>query len=241
VGALKKLFALASQVPGRQRISAAVTEGDVGSEILRYAELVKADLIVIGMHARDGGVSRLATRLAVDAPCPVVAVDETQTPRSANAVLRHILVAVNFLPGSLAAAHYGFALARPAGARVTVAHVVPERWEGPRRSDHNVDEMRRIVEQQFRQCLRIAIGEPSGASYGHSEFVTSGQPCVEIVRVVAARDVDLIVMGIDHDAVTPLQLGETIEYVMQFAQRSVVLVPGRLFRPDNRGDPRRLD
>jgi nucleotide-binding universal stress UspA family protein len=58
---LKKLFALARSLPGRPRISAAVTEGEAASEILRHARLVKADLIAVGMQAEDGRVSPLVT------------------------------------------------------------------------------------------------------------------------------------------------------------------------------------
>ena len=105
---LKKLFALARPLPGRPRISAAVTEGDAASEILRHARLIKADLIVVGMRAEDGSVSPLVTRLAVDAPCPVLVVDEKSAAPRRGDDLAHILVAVNFLPASLVAADHAF-------------------------------------------------------------------------------------------------------------------------------------
>ena len=51
---LKKLFTLGQGLPGRPRISAAVTEGEAVAGILRHARMVHADVIALGMHARDG-------------------------------------------------------------------------------------------------------------------------------------------------------------------------------------------
>jgi nucleotide-binding universal stress UspA family protein len=226
---LRKLFALAQHLPGRPRISAAVTEGDAASEILRHARLVKADLLAVGMHAQDGSVSQLVTRLAVDAPCPVLVVDERSMIPATGAALENILAAVNFLPASLAAADYAFALARTVGAQVTVVHVLPEYWEGPPRRDSNVYETRQFVEQHFRRLLQIAVSTVSGGNRDRSEVVTSGKPCVEIVRLANARDADLVVMGIDGRPTAAGQFGETTSCVMQFAGKAVLLVPERLF------------
>lgn len=73
--ALEKLFALARDLPGRPRISAAVTEGDAAAEILRHARLARPDLIAVGMHAQTGRMSPLVAQLVTEAPCPVLAVD----------------------------------------------------------------------------------------------------------------------------------------------------------------------
>jgi nucleotide-binding universal stress UspA family protein len=228
---LRKLFTLNQGLPGRPRISAAVTEGDAAAEILRHARMVEADAIAVGMHARDGSVSPLVARIAINAPCPVLAVDET-TPRSPlrSGAFDQVVVAVDFLPASLAAADYACALAHVADAQVTVVHVVPEHWEGPRRYDANVDETRRLVESHFRQLLQATVSDISGGSGNRSDLVTSGRPCVELVRIVTARDAGLIVMGIDAGHKSQEKLGETTSCVMQAARRTVLLVPERLFR-----------
>ena len=228
---LKKLSTLGEGLPGRPRISAAVTEGDAAAEILRHARMVRADVIAVGMRGRDGSVSPLVARLAINAPCPVLAVDETSArspPRSGPP--EQVVVAVNFLPASLAAADYAFAFAHAANAQVTVVHVLPERWEGPRRHDANVDETRRLVERHFRHLLHATVSDMSGANGNRSEIVISGQPCVELVRIVTARDADLIVMGIDGGHRSKKEFGETARCVMQCARRTVLLVPERLFR-----------
>jgi nucleotide-binding universal stress UspA family protein len=232
---LKKMSALAQRVPDRSRISAAVAEGDATTEILRHARLVKADLIAIGMHARDGSVSPLVARLAIDAPCPILVVDEAVATPIKHGALDHIVVAVNFLPASLAAADHAFGLARNVNAHVTVVHVLPEHWQGPAKTDANVDAERQLVEHHFRQLLHITFSGASGLDRDHTEVVTSGQPCVEIVRVAANRNADLIVMGIDATPTSLHDFGETTSCVMQFAQRTVLLVPERLSRTPHGG------
>jgi nucleotide-binding universal stress UspA family protein len=237
--ALKKLFALARQLPGRPRISAAVTEGDAAREILRHAGLVNADLIAVGMHAHDGSVSPLVTRLAIEAPCPVLVVDERATPPTNAGEVDRIVVAVNFLPASLAAADYAFALARAVGAQVTVVHVLPEHWEERQRGDPNVDETWPLVERHFRRLLQIAVSTTAGTNRDQSEVVASGRPCLEIVRLANVNDADLVVMGIDARPKSPHEFGETTSCVMQFARRTVLLVPERLFGDRRRGSTHR--
>ncbi len=228
--ALTQLFALARGLSGRPRISAAATEGDTVAEILRHARLVHADLIAIGMHAQDGSVSSLAARIAVHAPCPVLAVDENAKSSDSCGAPYQLVVAIDFRPASLAAADYAFAVARTMRAQVTAVHVLPERWEGRQRNDANVDETRRLVEDHFRRLLQTAVSAISGSARDRSELVASGRPCVEIVRIAHARNADLIVMGIDAGQTSLEAFGGTTNGVMQFAGRSVLLVPERLFQ-----------
>ena len=224
---LKKLFTLGQGLRGRPRISAAVTEGDAAAEILRHARMVHADVVAIGMHARDGRVSPLIAQIAINAPCPVLVVDDTS---SLSGILNHIVVAINFRPASLLAANYAFAFAAAVNARVTAVHVLPERWEGPRRADANIDETRELVQRHFRQLLHNAVSDMSGSHGNWSGVVTSGRPCAELVRVAAARDADLIVMGVDAEHKSQNTFGETTSCMMQFARRTVLLVPERLLR-----------
>ena len=167
------------------------------AEILRHARMARADVIAVGMRGRVGSVSPLVARLAINAPCPVLAVDESPRSPPRSGPPEQVLVAVNFGQLRLAAADYAFAFGHAANAQVTAVHVLPERWEGPRRQDANVDETRRLVERHFRHLLHATVSDMSGANGNRSEIVVSGQPCVELVRIVTARDADLIVMGID--------------------------------------------
>ena len=227
---LKRLFTLGHGLRGRPRISAAVTEGDAAAEILRHARMMHADVIAIGMHARDESVSPLIAQIANNAPCPVLVVDDTAPTSPLSGILNHVVVAINFLPASLVAASYAFAVAAAVNARVTAVHVLPEQWEGPRRADANVDETRQRAQHHFRQLLHDAVSDISGSRGNWTSIVTSGRPCAELVRVAAAGNADLIVMGIDAAQKSQNEFGETTSCMMQLVRRTVLLVPERMFR-----------
>ena len=59
--------------------------------------------------------------------------------------------------------------------------------------------------------------------------MASGRPGVEIVRIAASGNAELIVMGIDAPPKSPDGFGATTRCVMQLARRTVLLVPERLF------------
>jgi nucleotide-binding universal stress UspA family protein len=226
---LAKLFALARHVPGRPRISAAVTSGDAADEILRHARMVQADLIAIGMHAGDQTVSPVVEKVAIHAPCPVLVVprpdDRPSRPRRAP---HAVLCGVDFSPASLASASHAYRLAHGLGARVTFVHVLPERWEGPQRQDANLGAWRHALEHRFRSLLQDTISEVSGLG-DSSPVVVSGSPCVEIVRLARTGGADLVVMGIDAQQRSRNELGSTTSCVMHLAQTPVLLVPEHLF------------
>lgn len=221
---LSKLFSLASRVPGRPRVSAAVTQGVPPDEILRHARLVRADLIAIGTSEGAGMSSLMIRDMAVDAPCPVLVVPigpERSTERCPRHI-RQIVCAVNFLPASLAAVDYSFALGRKMGGCVTVVHVFSEQWEGLERRAAAVDETRDLVERHVRELLHIAVKDASTSWHDTSEVVVSGWPCVEIVRLAQRRAADLVVMGIDRERNGDCEA--TTACVLQFTKCPVLLV-----------------
>ena len=75
-------------VPAEARVERQLGEGDPAVEILRAAQAVKADLIVMGTHGRTG-LSRLlmgsvAEQIVRKAPCPVLTV-RTPFPQAESA------------------------------------------------------------------------------------------------------------------------------------------------------------
>jgi universal stress protein A len=224
---LTKLFTLARTLPGRARVSTAVTDGEPTIEILRHARLMGADLLALGMHGRNGSLSPLVGAMAADAPCPVLAVQAFEDTGDAlvTRAMTTILCCVDFLPSSLAAVDYAFAFARKCRGHVKVVHVLPERWDGPPRHDRIIDDAREFVAGQFRRLLRIAVGSASDSNSHASEIVLSGSPCVEIVRLANTVRADLIVMGVDRGRGSKPTFGTTSICVLQFAPCPVLLVP----------------
>ncbi len=90
IGELAKLTAQLEQVKPDDRgirVTHKLLRGDPASEIIRLAEKVKADLIVLGTHGR-GGFSRLILGSVAEgvmrlAPCPVLTV-KTPMPTEKN-------------------------------------------------------------------------------------------------------------------------------------------------------------
>ena len=231
---LARLFGLARTLPGRVRVSAAVTDGEPAIEILRHARLIGADLLALGMHGRNGNMSPVVRTIVADPSCAVLAVPTFDHLRTApeRGQTPQILCCVDFRPPSLAAVGYALALARKIGAAVQIVHVLPESWDGPQRHDQNADEAREFVEDDFRRLLQIAFGEAFESAARMNGVVVSGSPCAEIVRLATRVKSDVIVMGIDQ-YVEPPRVGATNLCVMQFAPCPVLLVPSHPFQLRN--------
>ena len=209
---LQKLFTLARHLPGRLRLSAAVTTGDTAAEIARHSRLLNADVIALGSGAEPGADRSLVRRVTAEASCPVLVVPGgdalRRRPRSEAPPIRHIVCAVDFLPASVAALTYAGALARSMGAELTAVHVARDAAAGP----------------DSRQLLRTTVRDLSGEAGNVTEVVASGRPCVEIVRVVRDCAADLVVMGADRSAHAPHRFGWTTECVMKCAAAPVLII-----------------
>jgi len=115
---------------GERGVEAMVVEGGPAREILREAERMPADLLVMGTHGRSGFerflLGSVTENVLRHASCPVL----TVPPKSADPVaagstsFRRILCAVDFSPSSMKALEFAFSLAQEADARLTLVHVV---------------------------------------------------------------------------------------------------------------------
>ena len=103
-------------------------EGSAATEIIRMADAIGADLIVIGTHGRTG-LRRLltgsvATAVLRGAGCAVLGLRSHEHPRAVNEI-RVILHPTDFSKASEAAVGVARSLARDHGARLIVLHVAP--------------------------------------------------------------------------------------------------------------------
>ena len=119
----------AAYVPSRPAdVDYHTRHGDAAAEILRMADELKADLIVVGTHGRTGLCGLLAGSVATSvlrrAHCPVLAVRSAERPRMAEAN-RFILHPTDFSANSEEALRVAHALARDLGVRLVILHVVP--------------------------------------------------------------------------------------------------------------------
>jgi nucleotide-binding universal stress UspA family protein len=124
---LETLLLQAHHLPGRVRLSAAVTVGAPDVEIRRHAALMRADLIVVAVARFDGPTLAKLADLAESSGQPVLA---PPPPRDAAAAPRiaRLLCARRPDGASAAALNYARALAARIGATVVVCEGSPARW-----------------------------------------------------------------------------------------------------------------
>jgi nucleotide-binding universal stress UspA family protein len=210
-------------------IEAKVIEGNVAGQIVRVAEDLPADLLVMGTHGRSGFerllLGSVTEKLLRRAPCPLLTVPR-RTPDAVPipVLFRRILCPVDFSPSSLKALAFAESLAKEADAHLTVMHVLepasvfePVVMGGP--GGPPPDRDARVA---ARRRLAEAIA-PEARVYSHvGEVVVSGKPYREILREAQELQVDLIVLGAHSLRVGALAFGSTANHVVSGAARPVL-------------------
>lgn len=219
-------------------LDAAVARGPAAAAILDHAVASRADLLVLGTRGRSGWkrlvLGSVAEQVLRAAPCPVLTVPPGQPEAvpATPALYREILCPVDFSDASVDALQFAAALVEGGGGRVTVAHVLghdlrstPELYDTAlsdrglsdaayreRRIAHVRERLREIVPGAAAACRVEALG-PGGA------------PAREILRLAAAQQSDLIVLGIrPRSGADLLVLGSTTHDVLREASCAVLTV-----------------
>lgn len=207
-------------------------EGEAARGILRVADQLRPDLIVVGTHGRTGLswllAGSVATLVVRHAECPVLALHqpEHERPRKAEGI-RVILHPTDFSKGCETSLRTARGLARNLGARLVLFHVVPF---GVYASEMSVP----IDPEAYREALDEERRLIDGADlkYPVETRMAQGDAAEEILRAAAELDADLIVMGTHgRTGLGRLFLGSVTEYVMPRAECPVLAVK----------TPRRLD
>lgn len=186
---------LSDPLAGLEAVVAVARDVTAPAAVLRYAEEVGADLVVVGTHGRSG-VARLllgsvAEAVVAAAPCPVLAVPErADAGRGPEAP---VLVAVDFSERSRVALAAGRALADLTGAPLEAVHVVhdagPYPGFGPQiPSLVDVDpEQGRAVRERL---ARFAEGAEPAALH-----VALGTPARLVAAAAVGRGAAVLVLG----------------------------------------------
>jgi nucleotide-binding universal stress UspA family protein len=219
-----RVMALSRGLPGRPRVAAAVTTGNVAEEILGHARLTAAEIIVMGVD-QDAPINPIFAQVVAGAPCPVLAVAALERDRRRAAT--SLVCGVEFTSASLAAADYGMSLARTLGAQLAMIHVVPEQWHVVPESGEDLIDSREVAEEHARRYLRLALRDRQDERRREIDHVAvTGCPCVEIVRLATTTDAGIIILGQDDRSTPSKPFGRTCACVLQFAPCPVMLVPG---------------
>jgi nucleotide-binding universal stress UspA family protein len=206
-------------------IEVIVAVGNVASEIVRVAEELPADLIVIGTHGRSGFdrlmLGSVTERILRRAPCPVLTVPRRSGPDRAYAqrLFTHILCATDFSASSLRALSYAAFFAERANAELSVIHVLESMptLEPVVIGVPGQREYRRLAEAAHRERLHEVLVAHPELGRKAAEIVASGKPYREILRVATEQQSDLIVMGVHGGLAGLPAFGSTLNHVVRQA------------------------
>jgi nucleotide-binding universal stress UspA family protein len=203
---------------------AQMREGETAAEILRAAQELPADLIVMGTHGRTGFerwvLGSVAETVLRRAPCPVLTVPAHAADRPEAMFFKRILCATDFSPASEAALRYAVSLAQEAESNLMVVHVL----EGAHRSPE--------FDCASRTQLRRAVPREVGPWCVPEEILASGQAAPEILRLAREKEAGLIVMGVHGRGLLDLMaFGSVTHDVVREATCPVLTV-----RPTRRND-----
>jgi nucleotide-binding universal stress UspA family protein len=112
--------------------------------------------------------------------------------RKRRRLFRHVMVPVDLSDRNERALRAALALAREAGSRVTLFHVI-QRVAGL--APGELEEFYRLLVQRSERKLREVARAFTGKGVAVSTQVRIGEPAAEIVRATLREGVDLVVMG----------------------------------------------
>ena len=216
---------------GDVRLTALVVQGSPVTEILRCAEQLPADLLVVGTHGRSGFdrlmLGSTTEKLLRRAPCPVLTVPKDAPDATPlNAPFTRVLCAVDFSPASLRALSLAQSLAGEAAARLWVMNVLEpvSIFEPVAASADGMPGVNADLRRETRHRLERLIAADARAFTDVSEIVAAGKPYKEILRVASEQSADLIVVGAHGGPLGLPAFGSTTTHVLREAICPVLTV-----------------
>ncbi|HVE83821.1 MAG TPA: universal stress protein [Myxococcales bacterium] len=202
--------------PGDLKLELRAGAGRVADALVAEAEALRADLVVVGTHQREG-MDRLrhgsVSRDVLHGAQASVAVVPGPAP-AASSRIRRVLVGVDFSPASERAVRLAFSLVGP-GATVWLVHV-------RKRGEHAEDAQ--VLRGQLRR-LAPANAERSGIAVD-AQVVESGDPPEALRRCAEQADADLVCAGTRGlTGITGTLMGSVSQALVAGSRRPVLLVP----------------
>jgi nucleotide-binding universal stress UspA family protein len=222
-------------VDGRQdaRVTVVVIEGTPAKEIVRHAETLPADLLVMGTHGR-GGFERLflgsvTEKVLRSTHAPVLTVPRP-VQRVETVLYKTILCPTEFSDPSTRALEYALTLAEETDARLIMLHVI-EGVIDPSQlrevSHFSVPEYTAHIEREARARLKSALPEEARVWCHPEERVVFGKASRVILQVAEELNADLIVMGVHGKGALNRRLfGSTTHHVIREARCPVLTLRG---------------
>ena len=223
-----------AQVPAASGVAVRVTEGPkVADEVTVQANLLAADLLVVGSHGRSGFerflLGSTADRILRQSRHPVLVVPPHAGDRQGPAPMpfRRILCPVDFSDSSIRALEFARQLAEEADARLTLLHVIelPPELHELLPIDTGVQGVRLAAAQTCQARLDALVPESARVYCTIETQVVEGKAHQCILAAAAERDADLIVMGVlGRGAVDVAVFGSNTQSVLRGAQCPVLTI-----------------
>jgi nucleotide-binding universal stress UspA family protein len=223
-----------AQVHGTPPVDVRVTDGlKVADEVVVQADLLDADVIVVGSHGRSGFERLLlgstADRILRKARRPVLVVPAHAGEGHGPLVMpfKRIVCPIDFADSSLKALEYALRLAEEADAQLTLLHAIelpPELHEFlPMGTD--VATMRSAAERARHARLEALVPQDARTYCTIATRVTEGKVYRQILDGAAETAADLIVMGVHgRGAVDVAVFGSNTQAVVRTAVCPVLTV-----------------
>ncbi|MGB8781223.1 MAG: universal stress protein [Candidatus Bathyarchaeia archaeon] len=180
---------------------------DPAESIIREAEKGNYDLVVIGSSGEEEKKPHLgsvAKKAALYAKTSVLIAREKRQ-------ISRIIVPVDGSEHSKKVVHYAAILAKKLGVEVALLHV------------QEPDLPPRIMKEIGTRILSEAAGQFEGIK--PDQKLASGDPAKTIIQTAKKGDYDLILMGHKgHGVVAQFLLGSVSDHVIQYIDRSVLLI-----------------
>ncbi len=201
--------------------------GVAADSILSFAELLKADVIVMGTHGRRGFdrlmLGPVTDRVMRRAPCPVLAAskplhDSVAAGKERGHVhhLSRILFCADFSENSERALTYAISATAEYDAELTLLHVLEE-IPGPAKTEEAMaaaaERLDKLIPPERRKTLKIKTA------------VRIGKPYEQIVQFAGDAQIDMVTMGVrGRGALDVAVFGSTTYRVMQLGSCPVLAV-----------------
>lgn len=222
----------ARDITGAEPATVMVTDGPVVQEILRVAEELPADLIVMGTHGMSGFerllLGSITEKTLRKATCPVLTVPRPPSGESdpPPVTFGTIVCGVDRSPASRDALAYALSLAQEAGGRLVLVHAIEDlSEEDPRFAGHfNTPDCFRKVSPEIRAEYEALVAEDARVWCRLDVRVPHGKAYRELLAVSRDTAADLIVVG---TAGVRTPFGTTTQHILREAECPVLAVPDR--------------
>jgi nucleotide-binding universal stress UspA family protein len=215
--------------------------------IIKYADEIDADLLLMGTGRRTASLVRRSRRPVITVPRTEEADGAPRVPRRLpKRTLQRILVPVDFSVVTDPLVRHAWALATRSGASVDLVHVLAS--ASLTRSWRRRDQAPHTAERAHR-ALTILADQDQALSVPVRSRVLSGNPATAITEYAEEQQADLILMGTHgRTGLKRVVLGSVAEEVIQSAPCPVGTLKNdghslvrQDIRPASRDDPVRSE